>query len=121
LDRMSLIFAIICIPNLIYAGSNCEVVSISLYNNYYGSGGVVTPGGVVVGTNLMPYPCARVTIKYTGSGSRLGGKIIVKFKDGKTKIKRFHTKRIHYGELYTTNICWSRKLEFDSIDCEFKY
>ena len=107
---MSLIFAIICIPNLIYAGSNCEVVSISLYNNY-----------LLIGTKLVPYPCARVTIKYTGSGSRLGGKIIVKFKDGKTKIKRFHTKRIHYGELYTTNICWSRKLEFDSIDCEFKY
>ncbi len=116
MKQILLALAIIALPIVIYAGNECVVVSVSLYNSV-GVGHVIPETDIVTGQHSRP--CATVTVKNTSAGSRLSDKIIAKFEDGKTKSKSFESDRIAVGQLYTNNICWSRKSELDSIDCEF--
>jgi len=120
MKQILLILVIISCPTLLYAGSGCEVVNISLYDDVDVSGGHVIPGtNIVSGQSASSRPCATVTVKNTKGGSTMGGKITAKFMDGKTKTKSFNSDRIHEGELFTTNICWGRKSELESMECEF--
>lgn len=91
--------AIIAFPSLIYPGTGCEVVTVSLYDS---------------GSSY----CATVTIKNTAGGERLTGKIIAMFIDGQTKSKSFEG-RVDNGQVTTTNICWGRKSQIESMGCEF--
>lgn len=118
------IFLLISVPGFVYAGSGCEVVSVSLYDDVdvNVSGGHVIPGtNIVTGqsTSSSSRPCATVTIKNSSGGIRFDGKIIAKFIDGTIKAKSFKSHIISDGQVYTTNICWGRKLELDKIDCEW--
>ncbi len=120
MKQILLILAIIALPSLTYAGSGCEVVSTSLYDDVDVSGGYVIPGtNIVSGQNASSSPCATVTVKNTSGGGRLGGKITAKFMDGQTKTKSFKSERISDGQLFTTNICWGRKSQLESMECEF--
>lgn len=120
MKQILLILAIISYPSLLYAGSSCEVVSISLYDDVDVSGGHVISGtNIVSGLSASSRPCATVTVKNTTVGSRLGGIITAKFMDGKTKTKSFKSDRISEGQLFTTNICWGRKSQLESMECEF--
>jgi hypothetical protein len=114
------IFLLLSVPGFVYAGSGCEVVSVSLYDDVDVSGGHVIPGtNIVTGQSASSRPCATVTIRNTAGGGRFDGKIIARFVDGKSKTKSFKSKIISDGQVYTTNICWSRKSELDKIDCEW--
>lgn len=106
------IFLLLSVPGFVYAGSGCEVVSVSFYDDISGS---VHDGEGSIRTR----PCATVTIRNTAGGIRFDGKIIARFVDGKSKAKSFKSKIISDGQVYTTNICWSRKSELDKIDCEW--
>ena len=128
MKQILLILVIISCPSLLFAGSGCEVVNISLYDDVdvhvSGDGGHVIPGtnivsGGGVSSSSASRPCATVTVKNTKVGSTMGGKITAKFMDGKTKSKSFESDRISEGELFTTNICWGRKSELESMECEF--
>jgi hypothetical protein len=112
MKQILLILVIISCPTLLYAGSGCEVVNISLYDDLsvHGSDGHVSSSS---------RQCATVTVKNTSLGSRLGGKITAKFMDGQTKTKSFKSDRISEGQLFTTNICWGRKSQLESMECEF--
>lgn len=120
---MKIIFLIILcltVPELVHAGRGCEVVSISYYDDVVVGGGYVIPGtNIVTGQQASSRPCATVTIKNTSGGSRFDGKIIAKFTDGTIKTKSFKSKRIEDGQVYTTNICWSRQTKLEKIDCEW--
>jgi len=110
------IFLLLSVPGFVYAGSGCEVVSVSLYDDI--SGSVHDGSG-----SIQTLSCATVTIRNTSDGGRFTcdkGKIIARFVDGKSKTKSFKSSSfISYGQIYTTNICWSKKSELDKIDCEF--
>ncbi len=60
-----------------------------------------------------------VTVENTSLGGKLKGTITAIFMDGKTKTKSFKSDRIHKGERATTKICWSKKSELESMECEF--
>lgn len=115
------IFLLLSVPGFVYAGSGCEVVSVSFYDDVDVDGGHVIPGtNIVTGQSASSHPCATVTIKNTSGGGRLSGKIIARFVDGKSKTKSIKSSRfISDGQIYTTNICWGRKSELDKFDCEF--
>jgi len=112
MKQILLILTIIVLPSLTYAGSGCEVVSTSLYDDVSGD---VHNGNGSIDTSQ----CATVTIKNTSGGGRLSGKITAKFIDGKTTTRSLSFKsRFDYNQLYTTRICWSKTHELNNIDCE---
>lgn len=125
MKRILLVVAILVLPSLLYAAGSCEVVGVSQYSETSGGtlvGGTLS-GGMVVGGTIVGQsnsPCATVTVKLIERGaSRLGGKVTAVFMDGTTKTKKYSSNRISEGETYTTDICWSRKSQLKSMECEF--
>ena len=114
MKKILLILTIIALPSMTYAGSDCEVVKISLYDDVRGHVSSLThmfSGGT--------RSCATVTVENTSRGGRFNGKITAIFMDGKTKTKSFKSERLSQGERATTKICWSKKSELESMECEF--
>ncbi len=109
MKKILLILTIIALPSMTYAGSDCEVVNISLYDNMR----------VIGGFSSSTRSCATVTVENTSRGGRFNGKITAIFMDGKTKTKSFKSEKLSQGERATTKICWSKKSELESMECEF--
>lgn len=105
------IFLLLSVPGFVYAGRDCEVVSVSLYNDISGD---IHDGEGSISTEQ----CATLIIRNTAGAGRFDGKIIAKFIDGTNITRSFKSKMIANGEVYTKNICWSGKPELDKIDCE---
>ncbi|MBF0259853.1 MAG: hypothetical protein HQK62_13660 [Desulfamplus sp.] len=105
-----------------FSGS-CGIVTVSEYENQNISGGTIVNmhggTGTVVGQSISSSPCAAVTIKNVSRGSRLSGKLILTFIDGKKKVKDFQCDRIPENGLTTIDICWRPKEVVKDITCEF--